>query len=609
MLKKNNFKWINLKLKNFLFNFSNKKNNFKYRNKIRICSLFDKKTFEISLKDLENFENELYLYIFDEPLVCLNYFEFVINQIIKNYSKINLKTKNMVKKIQVILISNKKPKTLKDITLKEINKLVTIKIIVLSIGQERIKIGNFNIQSEFKKKNFNTINFEKNLNIINDKKISQTDFIDYQIIKVQDFFSKKTTKKTPRCIFLNVERELVGQFFPGKILILTGIYIENKLLVHSKKKKSVEPKNNKKTIIQVIGFKNVKFKNKNLFVFQNKILFDEEFLFYAQSKNIYNWIISSIVPDIYGFNEIKTGIACLLFGATFKRRFENLLFDKQLNILIFGKYSNFVSNINRFIKKFSPIVYIEKVTTAFLENIEKTYLLKLLEIRLKKKNFKKKLKYQIIFCLKDMEKYLNSNFEKIFEFTENEQNYKTKKYISYFREKKCSILANINPNSIVEILKNQSEKNFFFKNHISNFDLIFWAIREKSRFKLKDEKIAHHIISLNEKNQKFSENQFEWKKISFEMLKKYIFHVSYKTCPILTKSASEIIKNAYFHMRNFFKKKIENLTKIPIFISICHLESIIKISASLSKMKMADKITSEEALEAIRLFQKRFFQN
>jgi DNA replicative helicase MCM subunit Mcm2 (Cdc46/Mcm family) len=46
---------------------------------------------------------------------------------------------------------------------------------------------------------------------------------------------------------------------------------------------------------------------------------EEEFRRFAKSPDVYETIAKSIAPSIYGFNDVKKAIACLLFGGSRKR--------------------------------------------------------------------------------------------------------------------------------------------------------------------------------------------------------------------------------------------------------------------------------------------------
>mmetsp|Transcript_65860 Transcript_65860/g.162122 ORF Transcript_65860/g.162122 Transcript_65860/m.162122 type:complete len:240 (+) Transcript_65860:1808-2527(+) len=205
MIKKKNFKWISKAFKNFLYNFSFKKQ-FKYREQIRICSLTNKKIFDIHLDDLEIFKNELYLYVRKKPVESLNCFEFIINSLVASFVSLEFKNQNIIGKIQIVLLSEENPIMFKNLNSDNINKLVKIKINVLSVSRNKVKISqlkNNTIAKEGKetfciksnstsdtggKAHYNkkSISYEK-------LSLNKNNFVDCQIIKAKDDLEKNQT--------------------------------------------------------------------------------------------------------------------------------------------------------------------------------------------------------------------------------------------------------------------------------------------------------------------------------------------------------------------------------------------------------------------------------
>ncbi len=56
---------------------------------------------------------------------------------------------------------------------------------------------------------------------------------------------------------------------------------------------------------------------------------EEEFRRLSRTPNVYETIAKSIAPSIFGFNDIKKAIACLLFGGS-RKRFTLLLFKENI---------------------------------------------------------------------------------------------------------------------------------------------------------------------------------------------------------------------------------------------------------------------------------------
>jgi len=83
---------------------------------------------------------------------------------------------------------------------------------------------------------------------------------------------------------------------------------------------------------------------------------DEElFRKLASSPDIYERISKSIAPSIFGFNDIKKAIACLLFGGSRKRLPDGLTRRGDINLLLLGDPGTAKSQLLKFVQQVSPI--------------------------------------------------------------------------------------------------------------------------------------------------------------------------------------------------------------------------------------------------------------
>jgi len=540
----------------------------------------------------------------------LNCFEFIVNKLIKNFISLDLYEEKIIKTIQIILISNEKPKFFRQILLKDLDKLITLKIKVISVSRIRTKLGIVR-KWLYKNKNQQTLfvssqtignhpleKFSENSSTLEKKLIlTQTDFVDYQIIKARDWFEEKTPEINLGFFYLIIERELVGKIFPGKLFNITGVYMMNYFF--SKKKEKIF---NKKTIVHVLGFRKC-FENLNVNLLKKEYIFDESFLKFIRSKNLYNWIISSICPDILGFNPIKAGLAVLLFGRNEKKLNTSTWFYRNINMLLIGNYSQLKSSLFGFIKKLK----------FFSSN--DSYLKKILkELELPKKNevpsefFSNKIdeskKKKEIICIDELEKISPIEIQKILEYIEKGGDFMYKKVKEEKRETGVSLLAGTNEKYLKKFQISLKEKGPLKLDYFSKFDLIF-HIKEKPD-KNQDKKIARYFFKSKRNKKKLALEFYELNRISFEMLKKYLRFTSFNSYPVFTENAFQVLRNAYLFMRINLKRKKEK-NKVTFFtISIYQLESLVAISEALGKMKMTEKISSQEILEAVNLFQKRF---
>lgn len=82
---------------------------------------------------------------------------------------------------------------------------------------------------------------------------------------------------------------------------------------------------------------------------------EEEFRKLAASQDCYETIIKSIAPSIYGSEDIKKSIACLLFSGSRKRLPDGLARRGDINVLLLGDPGTAKSQLLKFVEKVSPI--------------------------------------------------------------------------------------------------------------------------------------------------------------------------------------------------------------------------------------------------------------
>lgn len=125
---------------------------------------------------------------------------------------------------------------------------------------------------------------------------------------------------------------------------------------------------------------------------------------------------------------------------------------------------------------------------------------------------------------------------------------------------------------------------------INRFDLIF-PVKDVPDEK-NDDRLAKHVLSLHQ-NPEFIEPEIET-----ELLRKYIAYVRQKCHPKLTDAALTEIRKYYVEMRNTNKDEAGSRA-VPI--SARQLEGLVRLSEARAKIRLADKVTKEDARKAIEL--------
>ena len=123
---------------------------------------------------------------------------------------------------------------------------------------------------------------------------------------------------------------------------------------------------------------------------------------------------------------------------------------------------------------------------------------------------------------------------------------------------------------------------------LSRFDLRF-ALRDIPNPEI-DAKVADHILKMRH----FKEEEAK-PIIEPEILRKYIAYAKSHVHPVLTKEAAETIKDFYLKMR------AKAGGEAPVSITLRQYESLMRLAEASAKIRLSDKINVEDAERAIRL--------
>ncbi len=124
---------------------------------------------------------------------------------------------------------------------------------------------------------------------------------------------------------------------------------------------------------------------------------------------------------------------------------------------------------------------------------------------------------------------------------------------------------------------------------LSRFDLIFILkdVAEISR----DESLVRYVLRTHERHGHITPE------IDPELLRKYIAYARKYVRPTLSEDAEEIIREYYIELR----KKSAEKEDAPLAITTRQLEALIRLAEAHARMALKDKVTAEDAAEAVRL--------
>ena len=124
---------------------------------------------------------------------------------------------------------------------------------------------------------------------------------------------------------------------------------------------------------------------------------------------------------------------------------------------------------------------------------------------------------------------------------------------------------------------------------LSRFDLIF-ILKDIAEIR-RDESLVKYVLRAHERQGEIMPE------IDPSLLRKYIAFSRKNVKPLLTPEAEDIIREYYIELR----KKSAEKEDAPLAITTRQLEALIRLAEAHARMALKDKVTAEDAAEAVRL--------
>ncbi|CAK61339.1 unnamed protein product (macronuclear) [Paramecium tetraurelia] len=603
------------------FHFQDK---FIYRDQLKENVANNEYILRVEINDIENSDKELYSFILDRPQDIQETFEDKIKEL---YSQEKMINKSDCPDFQLQLISQQNPDLLRNLTAQQIGKLVTIKCIISASKSIKVKAKKLLIRCREcqDEQNINLGYGPKPVNLPRyclgkaQQKGAQTDaqcptdpyviipeecqFIDQQTLRIQELSEAIPTGEVPRNFMVYCDRYLVNKLIPGQRVIITGVYQVPPKGSATIKSNAIDAE----LLLPYIHVFGVQTNKVNIKQALSEAL-RQEFKSLSRNRDVYKIITNSIAPAIYGHEDIKLAIACLLFGGTSKNLPDSMKLRGDINVLLIGDPSTAKSQLLKFVERAADIsVYTSgKGSSAAGLTATITYQHNTSQFTLEAGALV--LASGGVCCIDEFDKMRSEDRVAMHEAMEQQTISIAKAGITTRLNAKCSILAAANPifgryqenKSIQEQIELQT-------TILSRFDNIF-IIRDVRSIE-NDQRLANHIISLHTGQFADQEGmqieQDSNNSMDLMKLKQYIKYAKSIVKPLLTEQAAQMIQNLYVDDRQISQQPHHSKSggKSHIPITVRQLEAIIRISESLAKMQLLEHVKEEHVKEAHRLFQ------
>lgn len=627
-------------LKAFLLEYTDSKGRSVYGARIRTLGEVNAESLEVSYNHLADSKAILALFLATSPQEMLKIFDIVAMEATElhypNYSQIH-------SEIHVRIINFPNKLNLRDLRENNLNQLIKVTGVVTRrtgvfpqlkyVKFDCLKCGvvlgpfiqdaNTEVRISFctncQSKGPFKMNSEKTL------------YRNYQRITLQESPGTVPAGRLPRHREIILLSDLVDVAKPGEEIEVTGIYKNNY-------DGTLNAKNGFPVFATIIEANSIKRRETSAFLGGNSdnivnIWTEEEereFRKLSQERGIIDKIIASMAPSIYGHKDIKTAIACSLFGGVPKNVNGKLSIRGDINVLLLGDPGTAKSQILKYVEKTaSRAVFatgqgasaVGLTASVRKDPITREWTLEGGALVLADKGT----------CLIDeFDKMKDQDRTSIHEAMEQQTISVSKAGIVTTLQARCAIVAAANPNggrynSTLPLSQNVN----LTEPILSRFDILC-VVRDLVNPE-SDERLAGFVIDSHMRShpsntadiedddedededrddaganrarrtrsekisQLYKQQELEISSIPQETLIKYIQYARVKIQPKLHQMDIDKVAKVYADLRK------ESRTTGSFPITVRHLESILRIAEAFAKMRLSDFVSQNDLNRAIKV--------
>lgn len=337
---------------------------------------------------------------------------------------------------------------------------------------------------------------------------------------------------------------------------------------------------------------------------------EQDFIKLSKDKYVIDKIISSIAPSIYGHKDIKTAIACSLFGGVAKNINGKHSIRGDINVLMLGDPGTAKSQILKYVEKTSHRAVfatgqgasaVGLTASVRKDPVTREWTLEGGALVLADKG---------VCIIDEFDKMNDQDRVSIHEAMEQQSISISKAGIVTTLQARCSIIAAANPisgkyNSTLTLSQNVN----LTEPILSRFDIL--CVVKDMIDETRDRQLAMFVTSSHmrshpentnaqgsssiNKEQERLQKEAEISPIPQRLLMKYIHYARSRYYPKLLNLDQDKVSRVYAELRR------ESIQTGSFPITIRHLESILRIAESFAKMRLSEFVSSSDLDRAIHV--------
>jgi replicative DNA helicase Mcm len=412
--------------------------------------------------------------------------------------------------------------------------------------------------------------------------VEDSRFVDWQKARIQEMPEELPPGQMPRSTDVIVKEDLVDVARPGDRVAIIGVLMSVQDFAPRKGRLTTF-----RTYIDTNYVDNSEKESERVEVTpeEERVILD-----LAKDEWVYQKIIKSIAPSIYGLEDIKEAIALTLFGGVPKTLPDGVKIRGEINTLLVGDPGTAKSQLLLYTADLAPRgLYTSGkgstaagLTAAVLRDSDTG------DMTLEAGALV--LADRGVACVDEFDKMNPQDRVAIHQAMEQQTISIAKAGIVATLNARAAILAAANPAlGRYNVYKNPAENIDLPVTVLSRFDLIF-VIMDRPESD-RDKRMAEHVLSLHSSRGVGVEAP-----ITPKLLRKYISYAKKNMTPVLNPEAANKIKEFYLETR-----AIGENPESPVPITARQLEALVRLAEARAKMGLKKEITIEDAEAVIRL--------
>jgi replicative DNA helicase Mcm len=427
----------------------------------------------------------------------------------------------------------------------------------------------------------------------------QSEFVDSQKLRIQESPEGLRGGETPQSLDVDIIDDITGEVSPGDHVTCVGVlHIEQ-----------VEQGNEKSAIFDLymdgvsISIEDEEFEDMDITEADKRDIIE-----LSERDDIYEAMVGSIAPAIYGYEEEKLAMILQLFSGVTKHLPDGSRIRGDLHMLLIGDPGTGKSQM---------ISYVENIAPRSVYTSGKGSSAAGLTAAAVRDDFGDGQQWSLeagalvladkgIAAVDELDKMDSSDRSAMHEGLEQQKISVSKAGINATLKARCSLLGAANPKyGRFDQYEPIGEQIDLEPALISRFDLIFTVT--DSPDPEHDSRLAQHIIKtnyageLNTQREELASSEFTSEQVAevteevapeidSELLRKYIAHAKRSCFPTMTEEAKELIEEFYVDLRS--KGADEDA---PVPVTARKLEAMVRLSEASARVRLSDTVEREDA--------------